>query len=246
MTGDGSLVSVNMLIRYRIKSPKDWYLTARSPGAILEAEAYRLIGEDILTRSIFWVIGPSRQQLAETISQQIQQISDDQRLGLEVLQVNLLNAHPPTSLNDNENVAKAYLQVFDKVQERQQNLNAKRLEAIREVDSKATEAAKIINEAQAQYWQIINTAAGRTDRFGSILRVVGQRPEYLPLVQRKLYLQYLLEALGEKTGKIVIDPRAFDGEVEIWLQYPPKPSPFGEETPALLPPPLGSPTSQGK
>ena len=73
-----------------------------------------------------------------------------------------------------------------------------------------------------------------------MLRLVGEKPEYLSLVRGKLYLQYLLDALGEKTGKIVIDPKALDGEVEIWLQYPPKISPFSGKASPLLPTDIGA------
>ena len=246
VTGDGSLVSVNMLIRYRVKSPRDWYLTARSPGAILEAEAYRLLGENIRTKSVFWVIGPNRQQFAEMIVQQIQQVLDARRVGLEVLQLDLLNAHPPTSINLAENIALSYLKVFDSIQQRQKTLNEYQLKAIQEIDTKAAESVEVLNTAEAEGWDVVSRAQGRTNRFGFIINLVKNHPDYVQLVRNKLLLNYLSEALGEQTGKIVIDPRAVDGQVEIWLQYPRKPDPFLDYVPGLTPPTSGSPTSQGK
>ena len=237
VTGDGSLVSLGMVISYRIKEdPKEFYLTARSPRDILRTEADRLLGENIRTKSLFWVIGPDRPELAEMIHGQIQQVLDEKHVGLEVLQVNLLNAHPPTSLNDNENVAKAYLQVFDKAQERQTFLNQAELQTVKMIDTEAARAAAISFEAFAQGWEIVNKARGRTEGFASMLRLVADKPEYLPLVRSELFLKYLQEALGEQTGKIILDPRAAESNVEIRLQYPRRPIPYLEGSSLLSPP----------
>ena len=230
VTGDGSLVSISMFIRYRINNPHDWYRAAQSPRAVLEAQAYRLLGENIRTKSIFWVIGPSRQKLAQTIKNQLQEILDRQSLGLLVLQVNLLNAHPPTSLNDNENIAKSYLEVFDSLQTRQKTLNEADLLAIQETNRRTAQAEGVIHGAQAKGWETISQAQGRTNRFGLMIQLLKDNPEYLPLVKSKLHLNYLQEVLGKDTGKIVIDPQAVDQNVEIRLQYPPKPTPFLGET----------------
>ena len=246
VTGDGSLVSINMFIRYRINSPARWYSSARSPRAVLEAEAYRLLGENIRTKSVFWVIGPNRQKLAQTIAQQIQQVADLRKIGLQVLQVNLLNAHPPTSINEEENIALTYLRVFDSLQARQTILNQYHLKATQEIDAKAAESVEVLSIAEAEGWGMVSKARGRTSRFDSIIALVKDHPEYLQLVQNKLLLNYLSEALGEKTGKIVLDPGAVDGQVEIWLQYPRAQIPFIDRPPSLGPRPLGSRTSPGK
>ena len=241
VTGDRSLVSVNIFVRYKIKDPADFYMTAKSPRTVLEYQAYRLMGEIIRTRSVFWVIGPNRRDLAEMIHQQIQQVLDEQKVGLEVLSVNVLNAHPPTSLSDPENVAKAYLEVFDKVQERRTLLKTKELEVIQEIDSQAGRAAQIIFDARAQAWEIVKKAEGRTDKFRYMLTLVADYPQYLPLVRSKLIVKYLTEALGPDTGKIVLDPQVADGSVEIRLNYPRKPIPILEES--LL---LDRPTAPGQ
>ena len=89
------------------------------------------------------------------IKDQIQQVLDRQRLGLQVLQVNLLNAHPPTSLNDDENIAKSYLEVFNSVQKRQNTLNEADLKAIQETNEKTARAAESIADAQAQGWETV-------------------------------------------------------------------------------------------
>ena len=246
VTGDGSLVSVNMFIRYRVNNARDWYRTARSPRAVLEAEAYRLLGENIRTKSVFWVIGPDRQKLAEMIGEQVQRLLDDQRIGLKILQVNLLNAHPPTSLNPQENVALSYLQVFDSLQDRQTLLNKAELDSIKEIDEKDSQAWQVLYQAAAQAAQIRARAQGRTERFEWMIGLIKENPEYLPLVKNKLLLTYRRQALGDHTGKIVIDPQAFDGEVEVWLQYPRKPISLLEEGPILSPPTLESQTSQDK
>ena len=93
---------------------------------------------------------------------------------------------------------------------------------------------------RAEGWDVVSRASGRTSRFDSIIKLVKDHPEYLQLVREKLLLNYLSEALGEETGKIVLDPSAVDGEVELWLQYPRKPIPFVEQAPIL-----SAPTSQG-
>ena len=245
VTGDGSLVSVNMFVRYRVKDARHWYMSSRSPRAVLEAKAYRLLGENIRTKSVLWVIGPNRQQLAETIGRQIQQVLDEQKVGIEVLQADLLNAHPPTSLNNDENVAMSYLDVFDNLQERRRIINEAELQAIEQLNDKAAESVKTLNQAEAQGWETVRTAEGRTERFRLIIKLIKDNPEYLPLVRNKLFLNYMYEALGEQTGKIVLDPAAVDGEVEIWLQYPRKPIPFVDEAPLLTPPTLRSQNSPG-
>ena len=226
VTGDGSLVSLSMFIRYKISDPQQWYHAARSPRDILKAEADRLLGENVRIKSVSWLIGPNRPQLAKLIKDQIQDVLDRQKLGLQVLQVNLLNAHPPASLNRDENVATAYLNVFNALQGRQNVINIANLKAIEETNEKAAEAAAIFAEALAQGQETVSKAEGRTDRFRRMIELIQKNPDYLPLIRSKLYLNYLREALSEETGKIVIDPEAVDSNVEIRLEYPPKKNPF--------------------
>lgn len=232
-TGDGSLVSLSMFIRYRISDAQQWYSAARSPRDVLNAQADRLLGENIRTRSVSWVIGPNRQELAQLIKGQLQDVLDRRQLGLEVLQVNLLNAHPPASLTYGENVAISYLNVFSARQSYQDVINKANLEAIEETNEKAAQAVEIVNNAEAERWKTIFMAKGRTDRFGRMIELLRKNPDYLPLVRSKLYLDYLLEAFGEDTGKIIIDPKAVDSNVEIRLHYPRKKNPF-DDTPDPL------------
>ncbi len=180
VTGDGSLVSVNMFIRYQINDPQQWYLSARSPRDVLKAQADSLLGENIRVKSVSWVIGPNRQQLAQIIKKQIQDTLNSQRLGLQILHVNLLNAHPPNSLNRGENIARSYLDVFSKLQERQDILNQADLRAIQETNEKAAEAAGIIAKAQAQWSETISKAAGRTESFRLMIELLQKNPDYLP------------------------------------------------------------------
>ena len=226
VTGDGSLVSLSMFIRYKISDTGQWYNAARSPRDVLNAQAHRLLGENIRTRSVSWIIGPNRQELAQLIKGQIQKVIDRQQLGLEVLQVNLLNAHPPASLDYGENVAVSYLNVFSALQSRQDVINIADLQAIKQTNKKVAEAVEIVNDAKAGAWKTISKATGRTKRFGRMIELLQKNPEYLPLVRSKLYLNYLLEAFGEDTGKIVIDPKAVESNVEIRLQYLRKDNPF--------------------
>ncbi|NIA07685.1 MAG: hypothetical protein GWP14_08665, partial [Actinobacteria bacterium] len=134
----------------------------------------------------------------------------------------------------------------NKLQARRRIINEAELQAIQQLNDKAAESIKTLNEAEGRGWETVRTAEGRTERFRLIIKLINDNPEYLPLVRNKLFLNYMSEALGEQTGKIVIDPAAVDGQVEIWLQYPRKPIPFVEQAPALAPPTLESGVSPGK
>ncbi len=109
------------------------------------------------------------------------------------------------------------------------------IHTLQETHQKTAQAAGIIYNAQTQFWQTISQAQGRTSRFGLMIQLLKDNPDYLPLVRSKLHLNYLRDALGKETGKIVIDPQAVDKNVEIWLQYPRKPIPFIDKVPDLTP-----------
>lgn len=105
------LVAVNAIVYYRIAQDTsgflDHALATSNPEVALEALAYRVLMEQTRSATLADLLSLGRDQFAVTVRQQLSEYASTQRLGLEVIDVALLNLHPPVE------VASSYLDVIN-------------------------------------------------------------------------------------------------------------------------------------
>ncbi|MEM9943013.1 MAG: SPFH domain-containing protein [Planctomycetota bacterium] len=129
------LVAVNAIVYYKISDDTqgflDHALATSNPQEALEAYAYRVLMEQTRTATLADVLSRGRNQFASSVRSRLSEYSTKEKLGLDIVNVALINIHPPVE------AAGSYLDV----------INAE-LDSKRVVTVAGGEAAKQILEAE--------------------------------------------------------------------------------------------------
>jgi len=192
-----SFLRVSIPIQFRIKEEGilDWGYRHEDPTAIL-----RRIGEETATEyfassSMQEVMSVRRAEAEQIMKQRIQTMADAAHLGIEILTVNMLDAHPPA-----DRVAPAYQEVIGAMEQKETAiLDAQAYAATLGPESSA-DAQERIAFAEAYQRRVKSVAAAEKERFQAQCRTYGVMPEMFRL---RSYLEFL-ETEGSGLRKYVI------------------------------------------
>lgn len=105
------LVAVNAIVYFRIAQDTDGFLShalaTANPEVALKALAYRVLMEQTRSATLAELLSLGRDQFAVRVREKLAEYASAQQLGLEVIDVALLNLHPPVE------VADSYLDVIN-------------------------------------------------------------------------------------------------------------------------------------
>ena len=135
VTGDEVLVELTAVVEYRIGSSDNlrrYAFETAAPEQLLRAAAESAIREIAATASLADLMTDRRKQLQTDCLDAVRQAATPYRLGLEIVDLQLLDVHPPRQ------VVAAYRQVADALEERE----------------------RLINEAEGYYARRLLAAAG--------------------------------------------------------------------------------------
>ena len=105
------LIAVNAVVYFKIAEDTqgflDYAFATSNPKVALESLAYRVLMEQTRSATLADMLSRGRDQFAETVRNKLSEYSSDERLGLDVVDVALINLHPPVE------VASSYLDVIN-------------------------------------------------------------------------------------------------------------------------------------
>ena len=129
------MVAVNAIVYFKIAEDTqgflDHALATSNPEVALESLAYRVLMEETRSATLADLLSRARDQFAESVAKKLSEYSSAEKLGLDIVDVALINLHPPVE------VASSYLDVVNA------ELDSNRVITIADGD-----AAKQILEAQ--------------------------------------------------------------------------------------------------
>ncbi|MDO4575635.1 MAG: SPFH domain-containing protein [Planctomycetia bacterium] len=148
--GDGKeAVAVNAMVHYKIREDHEGFfqyvLNFQNPSEAINAYAHRALTELTRTSTLEQVLATERDRFAAEIQKRLQGYLDENRMGVEIVEVAMLNLHPPVK------VAGSYLDVISA------GVNARQYEIVEE----GRKAAAVF-EAQEQSEQIVADAKVRS------------------------------------------------------------------------------------
>lgn len=196
LAGSGEeLLTVSVLLFYRIADPVAHLLNARGHAEALTHMAYRELVHVLAARESFGVMIGEREEIAEKVRRELQSDADRFGLGIEVLFVGLRDIHPPVD------VAPAYQDVISAEEERHAIVyGGHKYRALNMPAAEATANKKKL-EAQSKGEARVATATGEANKFREIVSALQVAPEFL---RERLRLEALEETLPGRP-KLVID-----------------------------------------
>lgn len=145
------VVAINAVVYYQVQDDPeavfDYVYRTANPEAALENYAYRVLMEETRTASLEDLLSRDREQFASRVEQRLDEYSRQSRLALDVVDVALINLHPPVE------AASHYLDV----------VNAQ------------VDAERAVVEAQGAADAMVLDAAGSSDALVSTSRVEAAR-----------------------------------------------------------------------
>ncbi len=192
-----SFLRVSIPIQFRIREDGilDWGYRHEDPAAIL-----RRIGEEAATEyfassSMQEVMSVRREEAENAMKHRIQTMADEAHLGIEVLSVSMLDAHPPA-----EKVAPAYQEVIGAMEQKETAILEAQAYAAKLEPESSADAQETVEAAQAYQRRVKSVAAAEKERFQAQCRTYEVMPEMFRL---RSYLEFL-ETEGAALRKYVI------------------------------------------
>jgi membrane protease subunit HflK len=196
LTGDLNVVTVEWIIRYKIKDPYKWLFKMRD-----NAKAFRDINEAVVRRvvgdnSVDEVITVGRARLALEAQQEIQTLCDAYELGIDISQLIFQDVNPP------DPVKPSFNDVNESLQEKERKINESWAEYNNEIPKAQGEAEQAIRAAEGYATERVNNALGDANRFTAIYREYAKAPE---VTRKRLYLETLNDVLSKINRKVITD-----------------------------------------
>ena len=196
LTGDLNIATVEWVVQYRIKNPKDYLFNVRNISKTIRDVSESVTRQIVGDHSVDEVIILSRREIALQIKAMMQEILDRYHTGLDIETVELQDVNPP------DPVKPSFNEVNEARQEMEKMIN-QAWEAYNKVVPKAKgEAEKTIRQAEGYELNRINRAEGDADKFNSVYQAYRQSKD---VTKRRLYLEAMTEILPKIERKYIID-----------------------------------------
>ena len=196
LTGDLNAAVVEWVVQYRIVEPYKYLFRVRNVEStfrdISEAVMRRVVGD----RTVNEVLTIGRQEIADNVSRQIQEICDQYETGIKVDQVVLQDVNPP------DQVKPSFNEVNEAQQEKERLINEAQSEYNKVIPRARGEAEQTIQQAEGYALDRLNRARGDSARFVTFYEAYRRAPE---VTRKRIYLETMNDVLPRVRQKIIVD-----------------------------------------
>ncbi|MBR5969070.1 MAG: FtsH protease activity modulator HflK [Lachnospiraceae bacterium] len=187
ITSDFNFVDIDFYIEYRVSDPVAYLYNSDEPEEILRNIAQATIRSTVVNYSVDDVITTAKSQIQSEVMEKIIQELEEMNIGLQVANVSIQDAEPPTD---------AVIEAFKAVETAKQGAdtavnNAKRYQSER-VPAAEAEADRIIQAAEAEKAARIAEAEGQVERFN---RMYAEYAKYPLITRQRLFYEAIEEVL---------------------------------------------------
>jgi membrane protease subunit HflK len=180
-------------IEYRIK-PAEVMLYAYngnvSPDSVLKKLGEQVVVEYLAGSTMDSILGGGRGDAEAVIKAELQKLADENQLGLEIIRVAIMDAHPPV-----EKVAPAYQEVIGALEEKETEILTAKAYAATVIPEAQASALEIVESARSYSNRVSTVAKAESDRFKSQLAAYRMLPAMFKLNSK-------LEVLEQETAAI--------------------------------------------
>jgi modulator of FtsH protease HflK len=207
LTGDENIAYLNCDVMWNIKNLEDYVFNVVNPEDTVKNAAESAIREVIGKTPISSVLSNQKQEIADKIDALTQKILDQYKVGVQIDQVQLLKAEPPSEVID------AYRDVQTSKADKEREINQAQAYNNDILPRARGEAAKLTQEAEGYKQEVISRAEGDISRFNAVLT---QYQNSKQVTKDRLYLDTVSEVMQGSTkvitGNSVLPHMAIKGQ----------------------------------
>jgi modulator of FtsH protease HflK len=199
LTGDLNVVQVQWTIQYRVEDAYDYLFRVRNVEDTLRFLSQAVMREIVGDRTVNEVLTVGRVELATTVQERLQLLSDRYEMGISINDVILQDVNPPDPVKPS----------FNEVNQAQQEMERKINEARRAYNAAVPrargEAEQLVQQAEGYEINRVNRAEGQVARFRNLYAEYVDAPE---ITRQRIYLETMADVLGKVENKVIIDENA--------------------------------------
>lgn len=157
--GGEEIVSINLIVQYRIKNLPAYLKSLSSPESLLQAQAYEIVTQRTIATDLNSLLSADRKAFAESFREELAENLDTYETGLEIVNVVLESIHPPVEIAD------IYQDIISAELQGEKTIIAAQSEA--DVAQKTAEIAKLqaIGSARISYENQVGEATAAVAEF---------------------------------------------------------------------------------
>ena len=232
VTGDLNAAHVEWVVQYQIGDLSKYLFHARTPEETLRDASEAVMREVVGDRTVDEILTVGRTEMESEALRRLVILSGLYELGISVDQVQLLGVNPPSP------VRRAFDDVNQAQQEREQKINLARAQYNSAVPQARGEADKKISEAEGNALKRTNEAIGDAARFQAVFTEYARAPE---ITRRRLYMETMTDIIPRMGRKVILDESARNVlpflplNAEITTPVAPRPTSSSNTSPAPRP-----------
>jgi membrane protease subunit HflK len=199
LTGDLNAAEVQWIVQFRINDPYKFLFRVRNAEQTFRDMNEAVMRSVVGDRTVDEVITFGRQEVADAVTEKLQELCDQYELGIKVEQVVLQDANAPAP------VQPAFNEVNSAEQEKDKLINQAKSEYNKIIPKARGEAEKTIEEAEGYALERVNNARGDASKFDAVFK------EYLKakkVTRQRIYLETMNEILPRVGRKLITDEEA--------------------------------------
>lgn len=195
LTKDENIVELPLTVQWNVADSKAFVINVRSPDISLQQATESALRHVVGSSKLDNVISTGRSQLGADIEVRLQRYLDSYGAGINVINVNIQEAKPPTQ------VKAAYDDVVKAREDRERLINEAQAYANGIIPESRGMAQRMIEEAEGYKQRVILEAEGEAQRFSKLLAEYSKAPE---VTRERLYLD-AVENVMSNSSKVMVD-----------------------------------------
>ncbi len=195
LTSDENIVVMSIEIQYNVKDAQNFAFEVFDPDLTLEQTAETAIREVVGNNDMDLIITAGRAVVGSATKEIMQEILDNYKTGINVVQVNMDEAQPPEEVQD------AFEDAIKAREDEQRIINEANAYRNGVVPKARGEGQGLLEQAEAYKTRVTKSAEGETSRFNQILAEYQRAPE---VTRERLYID-TLESVMARSPKVMVD-----------------------------------------
>ncbi len=207
VSGDNNFFYPYLVIHYRIKDVFKYKYNYIDSDTLVDNLASRVITNVFAKKDFYQIVTSYRKKFELDITKTIQEKLNALNSGVEIVNINLKDIHPPIFISS------SYEEVVASYQRKKQLINEAFGYKNNSIPVARGEAEKIIGKAQSYVINETKKSTGETLRFLMQLEGYQKSPE---IIRKMMYLDFIKNSLTENQ-KIIVDPCS--GFPDVFLNF---------------------------
>ncbi|WP_167958910.1 FtsH protease activity modulator HflK [Anaerosporobacter faecicola] len=202
ITNDFNFVNVDFYVEYKVSNPTTYLYGSEKPIEILKNISQSCIRTVVGNYKVDSVLTDGKSEIQSTIKEMIMDKLDDQDLGLQLVNITIQDAEPPTA-----EVMQAFKAVETAKQQKETIINNAQKYRNEKLPAAEADVDNILQEANTKKTQRINEAQGQVAMFNAMYKEYVKNPE---ITKKRMFYEAMEELLPSL--EVIID--SGDGSVQ--------------------------------